>query len=410
MPTSCSSSSARSCACCLAHLQMDEQRLHDLLADRQDRVERGHRLLEDHRDVAAAQFAHLLVGEFEQVAAFEQHAARRHPAGGLGQQPHDGERRHRLAAAGLADDGDDLAAVDGVGNAVDRAHDAARRVELDVQVLHRQQRRIRSAACEPFSGNVSPGLGGRHFSCCGFGYSRSAHARPPACCSKRGRVGAIAALLVRRDGLSHSRVGLAPSPVAVRDEGRSRRADYSHDELHSPTLPTAGRGDRRRAAVPSCTARKECARLRRSRAGSPRYARRAAATGRSAAIGARSITIGVRTPGMVPPLAAALGRSSFMPRCDHLRVGEHLVERVDRSGRHADRFELGQEVVALRWCRSEPMSRATSASRLASRSCCPCSPGSAPASGSPSTPHSFTNWLSLPVAMMMWPSATGNTW
>ena len=47
----------------VGHLQMDEQRLHHLLADRQDRVERGHRLLEDHRDVAAAHLAHLLVGE-----------------------------------------------------------------------------------------------------------------------------------------------------------------------------------------------------------------------------------------------------------------------------------------------------------------------------------------------------------
>jgi hypothetical protein len=65
------------------HLQMDEQRLHDLLADREDRVERGHRLLEDHRDVAAADLAHLLGGELEQVATFEQHPPFGHPAGGL---------------------------------------------------------------------------------------------------------------------------------------------------------------------------------------------------------------------------------------------------------------------------------------------------------------------------------------
>ena len=57
-----------------------------------------------------------------------------------------GERRHRLAAAGFADDGDDLAAVDRVGDAVDRVHDAARGVELDVQILHREQRCRRAAA------------------------------------------------------------------------------------------------------------------------------------------------------------------------------------------------------------------------------------------------------------------------
>ena len=51
----------------VGHLQVDQQRLHHLLADRQDRVERGHRLLEDHRDVAAADLAHLFRGEVEQV-------------------------------------------------------------------------------------------------------------------------------------------------------------------------------------------------------------------------------------------------------------------------------------------------------------------------------------------------------
>ena len=36
--------------------------------------------------------------------------------------------------------------------------------------------------------------------------------------------------------------------------------------------------------------------------------------GRGAAIGAPSIMIGVRMPGMLPAFASALGRSSFMPR------------------------------------------------------------------------------------------------
>src|SRR5690606_3747125 len=30
----------------------------------------------------------------------------------------------------------------------------------------------------------------------------------------------------------------------------------------------------------------------------------------------------------------------------HLRIGEHLVERVDRTGRNSDRLELGEQVVA----------------------------------------------------------------
>ncbi len=47
------------------------QRLGDLAADGQDRVERGHRFLEDHRDVVAADGAHLGRRQIEQVAALE---------------------------------------------------------------------------------------------------------------------------------------------------------------------------------------------------------------------------------------------------------------------------------------------------------------------------------------------------
>ena len=119
---------------------MNEQRLHHLLADRQDRVERGHRLLEDHRDVAAADLAHLFRRERQQIAAVERDAALRHPPG-LGEQAHDGERGDRLAAAGLADEGDDLAAINRIGDAVDGPNGAARGLEPDMQVAHLKQRR-----------------------------------------------------------------------------------------------------------------------------------------------------------------------------------------------------------------------------------------------------------------------------
>ena len=142
MPTSCSSSTARARACVLGHLEVDEQGLHHLLADREDRVERGHRLLEDHRDVAAADLAHLLGREREQVAPVEGDAALRHPPG-LGEQAHDRERGDRLAAAGLADDRDDFAPIDRIGNALDRADSAARGLEPHMQVAHLEQRRRR---------------------------------------------------------------------------------------------------------------------------------------------------------------------------------------------------------------------------------------------------------------------------
>ena len=86
---------------------------------------------------------------------------------------------------------------------------------------------------------------------------------------------------------------------------------------------------------------------RRSPAGSPRCARRAAGQGRSEAIGAPSMTIGVRTPGIVPLRGASL--LSCMPQAPvfDLRIGKHLRQRVDRPGRNLHGLELVEQIVAL---------------------------------------------------------------
>jgi hypothetical protein len=47
---------------------VDARDLRDLIPHREDRVQRGHRLLEDHGDAIAANLPHLGVGEREQVA------------------------------------------------------------------------------------------------------------------------------------------------------------------------------------------------------------------------------------------------------------------------------------------------------------------------------------------------------
>jgi hypothetical protein len=61
MPTSSSSSTTRARACApRAHVQ--PQHLGDLVADGEHRVQRGHRLLEDHRDVLAADRASRSIG------------------------------------------------------------------------------------------------------------------------------------------------------------------------------------------------------------------------------------------------------------------------------------------------------------------------------------------------------------
>ena len=55
------------------HRGVGQDRLDDLLADGVDRIERGHRLLEDHRHLAAAQLAALVGRQRQHVAVCEQH-------------------------------------------------------------------------------------------------------------------------------------------------------------------------------------------------------------------------------------------------------------------------------------------------------------------------------------------------
>ena len=74
-------------------------------------IERGHRLLEDHADVAAADLAHLLLGQLAQVAAVEEDLAGHDAPGGSGirrmidsastdlPEPAFADDRHGLAAA-----------------------------------------------------------------------------------------------------------------------------------------------------------------------------------------------------------------------------------------------------------------------------------------------------------------------
>ena len=76
------------------------QHLRDLEADAEHRVERAHRLLEDHRDLGAAQRAQLARRTLQQVLALENDPAAR--ARIPRQQAQDRKRGHRLAAAGFA--------------------------------------------------------------------------------------------------------------------------------------------------------------------------------------------------------------------------------------------------------------------------------------------------------------------
>ena len=113
-------------------------RLRDLLAHREHRVERGHRLLEDHRDLGAADRAHRRAVRLHEIEAGAVGAGELDPAPGdaaaaVLDQAHDRQRGHRFAGARLADDGDGLAGTD-------READGAYRLDgaLGARELHRQ--------------------------------------------------------------------------------------------------------------------------------------------------------------------------------------------------------------------------------------------------------------------------------
>ena len=109
-------------------------RLGDLPADGQHRIERRHRLLEHHADVAAPNFTHLRVPELHEVAAVEEDLSAHDPPGRVRDEAQDRQRADRLARPAFADDRNGLAGIDGIGDAVDRPHESGAGAELGVQI------------------------------------------------------------------------------------------------------------------------------------------------------------------------------------------------------------------------------------------------------------------------------------
>ena len=92
---------------------MDADGFGDLEADGLDRIERGHRLLEDHGDLVAAHRPHGGFAELEQIAPFEQDFATDDAGELRWQQPQQRQGGDAFAAAGLADHAQGLAGHDG---------------------------------------------------------------------------------------------------------------------------------------------------------------------------------------------------------------------------------------------------------------------------------------------------------
>src|SRR5262249_37904198 len=107
----------------------------DLLPDRPRRVQRGHRILEDHRHVVSAHVTHLALAQRPEVAA-EQLDRAADDVAYVREELHDRESRRRLSATRLADETDALPRADRERDAVDRADDSRAEVELGAEVLN----------------------------------------------------------------------------------------------------------------------------------------------------------------------------------------------------------------------------------------------------------------------------------
>ena len=127
-------------------------------------VERGHRLLEDHRHVLADDPAPRAGRQAQEILAAEGQPVGADP-GDPGQKAHDREHQHALARTGFADDRDHVALVDLEIDPVDRLERPAEGRELDREIADLEQRHggqprppdLPTAArpmCPPASGNA----------------------------------------------------------------------------------------------------------------------------------------------------------------------------------------------------------------------------------------------------------------
>ena len=94
----------------LARVACGADRLDQLVPDRLHRVEGAERVLEDHRDAAAAHAPEHIVLRAAQLEAAELDRAATDPAGRL-QQAEDGQRHRRLSGPGFPDDPEPLPAA-----------------------------------------------------------------------------------------------------------------------------------------------------------------------------------------------------------------------------------------------------------------------------------------------------------
>ena len=148
----------------LAHPLVQAHRLGDLVAHGEDRIERGHRLLEDHGDLVAADLAHLFLVELGEVPPLVTDLAADDAPRALLEELHHRQRGDALAAARFADQAHGLAFRDGERDAVDGTDFAVGCEKRRLEVVDLQQDTHGSnLACLPHGRRVARAAAGLIF-------------------------------------------------------------------------------------------------------------------------------------------------------------------------------------------------------------------------------------------------------
>ncbi len=164
------------------HAGVSADRLGQVRPDLLDRVQRGHRVLEDHPDPGAPQRPAARPVECVHVGPREAHPAGDRDPGPGGVQPHDAAAEHGLARAGLAHDAQCLARPQGERDPVDGGERAPCGAQPGPQVLDDQQRfpgRPRGGTRGTGGGPHARGAGGGRVGAGVGGGGVGAHRRPP---------------------------------------------------------------------------------------------------------------------------------------------------------------------------------------------------------------------------------------
>ncbi|MNE28540.1 hypothetical protein D3C80_1219850 [compost metagenome] len=119
-----------------AHATMISQRFGQLIANAIKRVERGHRLLKDHRDLCTAYLIECLIGHTDQVLPAIERLPSSLPV--LGQQAHHRHGCLTFTGPGLTDDSDGLTGFDIQIDATDGFNRSVVCIEGNAQVVHAQ--------------------------------------------------------------------------------------------------------------------------------------------------------------------------------------------------------------------------------------------------------------------------------